>query len=129
MMRDLRFRAFNGERMLFMGKGGYCDFTIQGGDIYEVDSIGYEYHKKDYPLMQSTGLKDKNNRGKELFEDDVVDIYGTGSCKVVICPMMGVTFEDIHGDEQPYHDNLMESDIGEILGNIHSNPELMEASK
>ena len=70
-MREIKFRAWDGQSMIFMGKGGYCDFELRGGEVYEYDSIGYEAHSQDYPLMQSTGLKDKN--GVEIYELSEMD--------------------------------------------------------
>ena len=79
-------------------------------------------------IEQSTGLKDKNNTGVELFEGDVVYVAGSGNCAVTICPFMGVCFENDDVGSEPYHDALMDSDVGEKLGTIHENPELMEQS-
>ncbi len=64
-------------------------------------------------LMQSTGLCDKN--GKEIFEGDVVHIAGYGDC------LMGFPFIELY-------EAKAENDIGEIIGNIYENPELLEAT-
>ena len=120
-MRDLKFRAWDKKEKRFM---------VDDAIFINVNGESFDYTDEamvlnGWDLMQSTGLKDKNNTGVELFEGDIVDIYGTGHCIVGICPMLGVTFEDVHGDESSYHDELMGSDIGEVLGNIHEDYILM----
>lgn len=80
-------------------------------------------HVKELPLMQSTGLKDKN--GVEIFEgdigwDDHLEVHGQ------------VIFEN--GAFKYEWDNISEdlfevTDDIEIVGNIHENPELLEGTE
>ena len=128
-MRELKFRAWDK-----VNRWMDDDFFIyaESGQVYDHASRTYntpntEIEKSsDFIIMQSTGLKDKNNTGVELFEDDVVRVAGSGNCRVGICSLYGVIFIDKDGSENPYIDDLVEGDIGELLGNIHSNPELLE---
>ena len=93
------------------------------------------YDFDDIVLMQSTGLKDKN--GKEIFEGDVVtDGHTTGDIKNH--PTLGFYMVDDNGIERFFSDGSAIEDfdedvktvarILEIIGNIYTNPELLEVS-
>lgn len=112
-MREIKFRAWwagdehknteGGEPcMLFVGDGL--------GTTSPLDCCRYATEGQPVTLMQYTGLKDKN--GVEIYEGDVVYIAGYG---------------DYHA-EFPFmilYDAAPENDIGDILGNIYENPELL----
>lgn len=127
-MRDIKFRAWNGSRM---GGGGYCDFELHGGAIFEWDSTGYEIHKKNYPLMQNTGLKDKN--GAEIYEGDIAIVpYAIISGVVMISEE--VVFENGGFDHTTKNmpENTLEWPVinsnpeeFEVIGNIHETPGLL----
>ena len=91
------------------------------------------YNFNDIILMQSTGLTDKN--GKEIFEGDVVtDGHTTGDIKNHAT--YGFYMVDDNGIERWFSDDATiedfeedvktASEILEIIGNIHTNPELLE---
>ncbi|HEL2244877.1 hypothetical protein EI999_11190 [Streptococcus suis] len=94
----------------------YHDYTVEGDDHVYGDVIGFE----DCVLMQSTGVFDKN--GKEIFEGDVVKIFGEKLSKIYYSD--GAFCVDILIGGTPLHAFLSEQ--LEIIGNIHRNPELME---
>ena len=103
-MREYKFRAWNGETMVYPSLDGHGQ--INSGWIIS----NYE------TVMQFTGLKDL--QGKEVYEGDIVD-YGNGRNKVVefidgcfcIC---GIT-------AMP---KLMT--LYPVIGNIYENPELLK---
>lgn len=85
----------------------------------------------DAILMQSTGLFDKN--GKEIFEGDiVVNQYGNVGYVAYLQQEAGFVVVLKKSDYRLGHRNTGESyDITtnhEIIGNIHQNPELVEAT-
>lgn len=93
------------------------------------------YKFDDIVLMQSTGLRDKN--GKEIFEGDIVsDGDTTGDIKNH--QTLGFYMVDDNGVERWFSDNAAIEDLDEyietaariieIIGNIYTDPELLEVS-
>lgn len=109
MTREIKFRAWHPtqgmgftpilQRSDYSGKV-YCHGYDKDGSLLNLD------------LMQFTGLKDKN--GIEIYEGDIVYLAGFGNYQV----------------EFPFielYEAGAENDIGQILGNIYQNPELLES--
>jgi hypothetical protein len=109
-MREIKFRWWNAYDCKMV------DFNfddIYGGKI-EFGALSFEL---DSPfVMQFTELQD--SKGVDIYFDDVVYITGYGNLLV-----------NNLGDLVILVDALAENDIGEILGNIHENEDLIEASK
>lgn len=117
-MREIKFRVWDGKKMESFLLDN--DFDCITGWIGES------------PLMQYTGLKDKN--GKEIYEGDIVEFKANYSVnpngwmegKVVITEYRlelhsknGFIYSaDEETDEFPHN--------VEVLGNIHENPDLIK---
>lgn len=93
--------------------------TYKNGNIVKDDV-------KEYELMQSTGLKDKN--GKEVFVGDIVKCTRGCSHEVYLEKEYGGTF--IGGMPAIYLKGLLSgyawTEAEEIIGNIYENPDLLE---
>lgn len=91
--------------------------TYKNGNIVKEDL-------KNYVLMQSTGLTDKN--GKEIFEGDIIDSYDVGLSGIIeFRPDLGAfvsTLIEYHNFERLC--NVANS--AQIIGNIWENLELAE---
>ncbi|MFJ7951555.1 YopX family protein [Lysinibacillus sp. NPDC096418] len=129
-MREIKFRAWD-EIGKWMGNVTSIDFderTIFMTTRCSDDENCFELDKT--PVMQSTGLKDKND--KEIYEGDIVK-------KVEAIPFIDTS--DIVGvvkfvdgsfllEYERWGEKLgcylfSETDEHEILGNVHENPELL----
>lgn len=82
-----------------------------------------EFYLEETPIMQYTGLKDKNN--KEIYEGDIVTLHNS-KYKVIFNSKEArfVLRDDEFEMNIPFTNNNNER--MEIIGNIYENPELME---
>ena len=103
-MREFKFRVWNKKRKLM---GGVFVFD----DLYHAGMMGYETidNKKEYIIMQYTGLKDKN--GKEIYEGDLLAGRWNKSWLV----------EWRDSNECGWSIRQEDRDM-EIIGNIYENP-------
>lgn len=118
MNREIKFRCFDGKNMHYPEKNyayhlrwlrttGWALWWIWEWREKEIWSEFGE--NSQYPLMQYTGLKDKN--GKEIYEGDVVkDFFDDIIIVKWLTPY--ATFNISHFEY-------------EIIGNIHENPEVV----
>lgn len=84
----------------------------------------FEMNSKESHVMQSTGLKDKN--GVDIFEDDIVKrtsiAVGVHDTVGIVKNLEGCWVIDSGNDAFKL---WTESDLNEVIGNIHDNPELL----
>ena len=119
MNREIKFRVWDKKIKEFH----YWDSVNQA-----YDNIFWKMVKdEDMPLMQYTGLKDKN--GKEIYEGDIVDGHNDG---------FGIVVWGSSGWDYEFSDkNIVSMDEvctwfgnnATIIGNIHENPELLEGEE
>lgn len=125
-MREIKFRAWDGLRMTVSG----IAFNNSTGEL-----IATVYNRngcvEKMPLMQYTGLKDRN--GKEIFEGDILNVFDWGNrrphyllgvTEVMFCPdQRGWRYENYSLGIEDSYDQFRNV---EVIGNIHENPELLE---
>lgn len=117
MSRELKFRAWDGVNMV------YPDWiAIVDGGKYWQPRPNNNYETENFPLMQFTGLKDKN--GKEIYEGDIIKFSHFEERK------NGVVIYQV--DSYRLSVGSWLCDFGatdaidglEIIGNIYENPNL-----
>ena len=124
-MRELKFRAWEA------GKMHYNGFVIHADGATEYPQGGWDCsgHDDKINIMQNTGLKDIN--GKDIYEGDILR-DGKGGDGVVKWSNVLAGFIVFADNELCYinegnPDNTTRLTYTEIIGNIHENPELLEA--
>jgi hypothetical protein len=75
-MRTIKFRAWIGDKMEYSvgasRDGGFYCYV----DPSDKASLITTIYDRDVPIMQFTGLLDKNGTCKEVYEDDIIDKNG-----------------------------------------------------
>ncbi len=132
-----KFRAWDKEENLWI-KVASLVFDEEGEMWYlgpVMDDFNPVYYEnelgKTWEIMQSTGLKDKNS--VEILEGDiVVNQYGNVGYVAYLQQEAGFVVVLKKSDYRLGHRNTGESyDVTtnhEVIGNIHSNPELLDKS-
>lgn len=120
MKRVIKFRVFDkniprNEGELNNPTGDMIEWEYVKQSSYLIDGINGKY-----PLMQFTGLHDKN--GKEIYEGDIIK-KANGVCGVIVwnAPFFEVTVSE--NQSSLYTKEWICDSI--IIGNIHENPELL----
>ena len=124
MNREIKFRAWEPEHKFMIPVVYLFSHKLDGCLNY------YNYGAKnpELPLMQYTGLKDKN--GKEIYEGDILRFQFSEWC---ISPVYWTKERGwtVHGNitawEYSIGSDFSKSNL-EVIGNIYENPELLEKS-
>jgi len=125
--REIKFRVWDsikGEMHLPQNADEQDFFISCEGDIKYQYEVGVEGHttlgyRKDWYLMQYTGLKDKN--GKDIYEGDIMKTaYGN---YVVEFDMGQFQYENF--DHYGVNGESPDLEEGEIIGNIYENAGLL----
>ena len=133
-MRDIRFRAWDKE----------CQVMRTFDEFMNV-SVASLFENDNFELMQYIGLKDRNR--VEVYEGDIVQTYfsfspGDAGYGVSQKPFV-VKWEQGRSGFRAYKPNYtndwhlldvvdffeVQSNIYEVIGNIHDNPELLKGVK
>lgn len=127
-MRQLKFRIWNGQQMEYNIMAGFLGaFYVQGIDEKDSASMSpfnTKYHE-DTPVMQFTGLTDKN--GKKVYEGDIVEVDNGPISVITTCIFETGQFglvDNTFGNwtRQLYH----QKERLTIIGNIFENADLLE---
>jgi len=130
MSREIKFRAFQDNQMITSPISSNYGLSRFFGLIYE-----------DAPIMQYTGLKDKN--GVEIYEGDILQLHFhdafsneniscdeacTFIAKVVYYGCGFIT--ELHDKIPIYFDEIwMDEGEYKVIGNIHENKELLKTKQ
>lgn len=144
MSREIKFRAWDKDekRMLEVYRIGF-DGPIDGAQVYcYLDDRGAKGSKECFydgdglTLEQFTGLKDEN--GKDIYEGDILAWHSNIYRKqdwIGLVKYRGAGFVVQESSRSFSTPDWLETacnkdaNIIEVVGNIHENPELLEAEK
>ena len=132
-MREIKFRAWDNEnkQMLDVQELNFEDCFYGGGMQIRTTMYNDYFDYREMPLMQYTGLKDKN--GQEIYEGDIVfikgetellDVKGKVEYSDTFAQFIITNTGNIVNEAEPLGD-YEEEDI-EKIGNVYDNPELLE---
>ena len=129
-MREIKFRAWDSltKRMWtpdFVSQQGLAGMSL-GTKAHPNDLV---YDKDRFPVMQYTGLKDKDD--KEIYEGDILRQTESVFCMPVVFQSVveyqpgGFWFRGIDFNITDCNWHQFNAQNREVIGNIYENPELL----
>ena len=130
---ELKVRVYDKERKRFIYNVGLMPPGIQGQPPYLITSEyiyirpGDPIAEKFYAIDYYTNLKDRH--GNEIYENDIFELL-THRRKAILFVNGGFGYY-VFGDFVSFagHNHLDVVLQGEVIGNIHENPELLTEQK
>lgn len=126
MKREIKFRAWTGEKMVQVEKLTLWPGSIAGHCV----SCGNHHGASHGALMQFTGFRDKT--GKEIYEGDILATSNDGSdgCYEWESEIMGAVEWDecsagFIGVPERSEESIYDSRYVTVIGNIYETPELL----
>jgi len=127
-MREIKFRAWDTPNKYMITHKELCLVPLTYNEVFK--------GKDGYPLMQYTGLKDKN--GVEIYDGDIVKYYQAEyneetelrEDRITVCEWYEDCYALIQRDAEgmlitPF--NILRTKVIEVIGNIYENKELLES--
>ena len=134
-MRYIKFRAWDldDKKMIYPSICFNEKYVLQLNCEYAGQFNGKTYDTVKLPLMQFTGLTDKN--GKEIYEFDIVEYYhNLHGSHIGGKGIAHIRYNDDFARWQIAYKNIYEKEVWDdidskflyVIGNIYENPELLE---
>lgn len=117
-MRPINFRAWDYSSKKYR-KVAEIDFSLGQVELYDANGCGEWHFKEEVRLEQYTGLKDGNGTG--IYEGDILQ---NRKYKSVVKYLSNGFKADVVGYQSIYP---FYGPDETVIGNIHENPELLEA--
>jgi uncharacterized phage protein (TIGR01671 family) len=127
-MREIKFRVWDGEKMVYPDKDGwYNECKFEGSANPQSVRLGTAIEK--LTVLQYTGLKDKN--GKEIYTGDIIEMVRIKDKKNCFVYFVGqVTDHGFAGitidAKNDYMDFECKDYSYEVIGNIYENQVLLK---
>lgn len=130
-MREFKFRLWDENAKRWISRGESVEMAFSQNFPESISA------KAEFYLEQYTGIKDKD--GTEIYEGDIIaqelidDPFAGGYPTYIVCwdeKFLSWALKDTAGDDgndTDLHFFIAERRKCKIIGNIHENPELLEA--